>query len=152
MLSDGDQIRNLLGSYCRLIDAGDFDGVGGLFADADLCTEDGTVIASGARAAADLYAGTTRRHHDGTPLTQHLVANTVLETITPDSIRATSTYVVFQVTDTLPLQPIVTGTYVDTFVRTARAWRFAERRFTLGRLGDLSQHLISPTPTTEEAS
>lgn len=150
MLSDGDQIRNLLGSYCRLIDAGDFDGLGRLFAEAILCTEDGTVIAAGARGAADLYAAMTQRH-GVTPLTQHVVANTVLEPLTPESLRATSTYVVFQATDTLPLQPIVTGTYVDTFARTDDGWRFAERRFGLGRLGDLSQHLIAPPPPTEEA-
>lgn len=150
MLSDGDEIRNLLGTYCRLIDAGDFDGVGRLFAGATLCTEDGTVIAAGAHQVADLYAGMTRRHEDGTPLTQHIVANTILEPIASDSIRATSNYVVFQVTETLPLQPIVTGTYVDTFVRSDGTWRFAERRFTLGRLGDLSQHLIPSTPRPEE--
>ncbi|GAC1387329.1 MAG: nuclear transport factor 2 family protein [Marmoricola sp.] len=150
MLSDGDQIRNLLGSYCRLIDAGDFEGLGRLFAEAILCTEDGTVIAAGARGAADLYAAMTQRH-GGTPLTQHVVANTVLEPLTPESLRATSTYVVFQATDTLPLQPIVTGTYVDTFARTDDGWRFAERRFGLGRLGDLSQHLIAPPAPTEEA-
>lgn len=151
MLSDGDHIRNLLGTYCRLIDAGDFDGVGRLFADATLCTEDGTVVAAGAEEIAALYAATTRRHDDGTPLTQHVVSNTVLEPLTHASIRATSAYVVFQATATLPLQPIATGNYVDTFARTDEGWRFAERRFTLGKLGDLSQHLTTPLQGLEEA-
>jgi len=151
MLSDGDHIRNLLGTYTRLIDAGDFDGVGRLFADATLCTEDGTVVATGATEIARLYAGTTRRHEDGTPLTQHVVANTVLEPITAEAIRATSNYVVFQVTPTLPFQPIAAGSYIDTFVRTESAWRFAERRFTLGRTGDLSQHLATSLHNLEES-
>lgn len=150
MLSDGDHIRNLLGSYCRLIDAGDFEAVGELFAEGRLCAEDGTVFATGVREVAGIYAAMTRRHEDGTPLTQHIVANTILDPITTDEIRATSNYVVFQVTATLPLQPIVTGTYVDTFVRAGAGWRFAERRITLGRLGNLTEHLLQPT--AEEAS
>jgi len=151
MLSDGDQIRNLLGTYCRLIDAGDFDSVGRLFADATLCTEDGAVIATGAQEVAALYAAMTRRHEDGTPLTQHVVANTVLEQLTHDTIRASSNYVVFQATASLPLQPIATGKYVDTFVQGDAGWRFAERRFTLGRLGDMSQHLSTSLEGLEEA-
>jgi hypothetical protein len=143
MLSDGDQIRNLLGTYCRLIDAGDFEGVGRLFAGATVCTEDGTVVAAGADQVARLYAGSTLRHDDGTPLTQHVVANTVLEPITDDTVRAISAYVVLQATATLPLQPIATGRYVDTFVRDHEGWRYAERRFTLRQAGDLTQHLGS---------
>ncbi|MCL2543199.1 MAG: nuclear transport factor 2 family protein [Nocardioidaceae bacterium] len=143
MLSDGDLIRNLLGLYCRLIDAGDFAAVGRLFAAATVCTEDGSVVAAGADQVARLYADTTRRHADGTPMTQHVVANTVLEPLDEDTIRALSSYVVLQATDSLPLQPIVTGSYVDTFARTDGpvGWRFAERRITMGRAGDLSQHL-----------
>lgn len=150
MLSDGDHIRSLLGTYCRLIDAGDFDGVGRLFAEATLCTEDGTVVASGAEEIARLYAATTKRHDDGTPLTQHVVANTVLEQLTHDTVLATSNYVVFQATDSLPLQPIATGSYIDTFAHADEGWRFAERRFTLGRLGDLSQHLTTSLQGPEE--
>ena len=148
MLSDGDQIRNLLGTYCRLIDAGDFDGVGQMFAAATLRAQDGTVVATGAQEAAQLYAGMTRRHADGTPLTQHLVANTVLEQL-DDGIRATSNYVVFQAADALPLQPIVTGGYVDTFERSNGVWRFVDRQFSVGRIGDLSQHLTQAPRGTE---
>lgn len=143
MLTDGDVIRNLLGTYCRLIDAGDFDAVGRLFADARLCDEEGTVLATGADEAAALYRSITRAYDDGTPLTQHVVANTVLEEADDDTLRATSSYVVLQATPDLPLQPIVTGTYVDTFTRAAGPdrWRFGERRFGIRRAGDLSHHL-----------
>lgn len=146
MLSDGDHIRNLLGAYCRLIDAGDFDGVGRLFSGATLCDEEGRVLAAGAEQVARLYAGMTRRHDDGTPMTQHVVANTVLEPVDEDTVRATSAYVVLQATASLPLQPIITGTYLDTFARTSghEGWRFVERRFGVGRAGDLSQHLAAP--------
>jgi hypothetical protein len=142
-LTAGDRIRNLLGTYCRLIDAGDFAGVGRLMAHARLCTEDGTTVATGADEVAALYAGLVRLHDDGTPGTQHLVVNTVLDDPDQDgTVVARSTYVVLQATATLPLQPIVTGWYVDTFVEdVSEGWRFGERRFGIGRAGDTSQHL-----------
>ena len=55
MLSDGDLVRNLLGRYCERIDAGDFAGIGALFADGHLATEDGTVLATGPEAVAAFY-------------------------------------------------------------------------------------------------
>ena len=95
-LTDGDHIRGLLGTYCQLIDAGDFAGIGQLMADAVLMTDDGTAIATGADEVAALYAGLVRLHDDGTPGTQHVVANTVLEELDGGAIRARSAYLVFQ--------------------------------------------------------
>jgi hypothetical protein len=146
-LTDGDRIRGLLATYCRLIDAGDFAGVGALMADAVLKTADGTTIATGAAEVERLYAGLVRLHEDGTPGTQHVVANTAFDEQAPDgTVVATSTYLVFQALPDVPLQPIVTGTYVDTFVAGDSAdpgggWRFAERRFGIGRSGHLEHHL-----------
>jgi hypothetical protein len=143
VLTDGDRIRGLLATYCRLVDAGDFVGVGALMADAVLCTEDGTPIATGADQVERLYAGLVKLHEDGTPGTQHVVANTAFGEPAPDgSVTATSTYVVLQAVADVPLQPIVTGTYVDTFVPDGSGgWRFGERRFGIGRSGVLDHHL-----------
>ncbi|WP_332642795.1 nuclear transport factor 2 family protein [Aeromicrobium sp.] len=141
-LSDGDHIRGLLGTYCRLIDAGDFAGIGQLMADAVLMTEDGTVVATGADEVANLYSGIVAVHEDGTPGTQHVVVNTTLEEIDGGAIRARSAYVVFQAVPDLPLQPVVTGSYVDTFeTGSTGTWRFVERRFGIGRSGNLTHHL-----------
>jgi hypothetical protein len=141
-LTDGDRIRGLLGTYCRLIDAGDFAGVGRLMADAVLMTDDGTVVATGAEEVTRLYAGLVTTHDDGTPGTQHVVANTVLEELDSGAIRARSAYLVFQALPQLPLQPILTGSYVDTFDTDADgSWRFRERRFGIGRSGTLDHHL-----------
>ncbi len=143
-LTDGDRIRGLLGTYCRLIDAGDFAGVGALMADAVLRSEDGTVLATGAAEVERLYAGLVRLHEDGTPGTQHVVANTTFDEPAADgSVVATSTYLVLQAVAGVPLQPIITGTYVDTFApdATGPAWHFVERRFGIGRSGVLDHHL-----------
>jgi hypothetical protein len=141
-LTDGDHIRGLLARYCHLIDAGDFAGVGRLMARATLCTEDGSRLAAGADEVAGLYAGLVKLHDDGTPGTQHVVANTVFDQPEEDgSVRVTSTYLVLQATATVPLQPIMTGTYVDTFASDEDGWHFTERRFGVGRSGLLDQHL-----------
>lgn len=143
-LTDGDRIRGLLGTYCRLIDAGDFEGVGELMARATLADEQGHVIATGPVEIAHLYATTTRRHDDGTPGTQHVVANTTFDEPAADgTVTATSAFVVLQALPDLPLQPVVTGEYVDTFARDENGtWYFTERRFRIGRSGDLSHHLL----------
>ena len=121
---------------------GDFSGLGQLMADAVLMTLDGTVIATGAAEVAALYSAIVTLHDDGTPGTQHVVANTSLEEIDGGAIRARSSYIVFQAVPALPLQPVITGSYVDTFTPDASgAWRFTERRFGIGRSGDLSHHL-----------
>jgi hypothetical protein len=141
-LTDGDHVRGLLGRYCQLIDAGDFAGVGDLMAAAVLCAEDGTPIATGATEVEKLYAGLVTIHGDGTPGTQHVVTTTVLEDGPDGGIVAQSAYVVLQAVPELPLQPIVTGTYLDTFDQGPDGrWRFRERRFGIGRSGLLDHHL-----------
>jgi len=152
VLTDGDRIRGLLGTYCRLIDAGDFAAVGELFAHATLRDESGAVVATGAAEVTALYAATTRLHDDGTPGTQHVIANTVLaEGSGPDEAVATSAYVVLQATPDLPLQPVITGGYVVTFALVDGEWRFTDRQFSIGRTGDLSHHLtFDPTPGAAE--
>lgn len=142
-LTDGDRIRGLLGTYCRLVDTADFAGVGALMEAAVLRGEDGTVMAAGAEEVTAMYTRLVRVHEDGTPGTQHVVANTVFEEPHADgSVRATSTYLVFQAIPSLALQPIITGTYVDTFVQDGGTWRFGERRFSINQAGLLEQHLL----------
>ena len=135
MLSDGDHIRNLLGRYCELIDAGDFAAVGALFADGCLADEHGTELARGADAVAAFYASIVQLR-DGSPGTKHLVLDTVLEEEGDGAVAARSSYVVLQ-----DLEPIIAGRYVDRFVRDGAGWRFAERRFAVDQAGDLSRHL-----------
>ena len=134
MLSDGDLIRNLLGTYCERVDTADWDGVGELFIDGSLAAADGTVLASGAAAVADFYRQTVKLH-EGSPRTKHIVTNTVLD-IDQKRASARSSYVVLQ-----ELQVIVAGRYVDTFERAGERWLWRERRFDIDQLGDVGQHL-----------
>ena len=141
MLTDGDQVRNLLGRYCERLDLGDYDGVGELFAEGRLATDDGTVLATGAGEVAEFYRRGTKLHGD-TPRTKHLVIDTVLEPAGPASMVARSSYLVLQAVDgELALQPIIAGRYVDTFDNTGQGWVWSERRFTVDLMGDLSHHL-----------
>ncbi len=118
-VTDGDRIRNLLGRYCDLMDAGDWPSVGVLFAHARLADEHGAELAAGAQAITAFYAAGTRLH-DGSPRTKHLVTNTVLDAPAADgTVTARSSYLVLQATDDLPLQPIITGRYVDRFASSA---------------------------------
>lgn len=146
-MTDGDRIRNLLARYCDLVDAGDWPGVGALFARGRLADEHGVELAAGAEAVAAFYARGTRLH-DGSPRTKHLVTNVALDAPSGDgTVTARSSYVVLQAVEGLALQPIVTGRYVDLFASgpadggSSAGWHFVERRFAVDLVGDLSHHL-----------
>jgi len=131
----------LLARYAELIDAGDFDGVGELLADATLEDADGNEIATGSAAVAALFAATTRRHDDGTPLTAHVITNVIVDALAPDVLELRSRFTVFQATGRVALQPIVVGRYVDRVERRSGAWRFVRRRMIPERWGDVGDHL-----------
>jgi hypothetical protein len=137
----GDDLRNLLALYCERIDAGDFQGVGELFEHGVLTEPGGTELARGSEAVATFYAAGTLLH-DGSPCTKHLVTNVVLDVDEAAGTAAVrSSYLVLQQVGAGPLQPIITGHYHDTFECHDGGWRFAERRFFVDLVGDLSQHL-----------
>ena len=79
---------------------------------------------------------------DGTPKTKHITSNAIIE-VDEEAGTATcrSYYTVLQATDDLPLQPIVTGRYHDTFHRVAGEWWFDTRVMFIDQTGDLSHHL-----------
>jgi 3-phenylpropionate/cinnamic acid dioxygenase small subunit len=137
-------IRNLLGRYCALMDAAEWAAVGELFAEAALIGPTGRPIAEGAAAVTALYERGTQLHN-GSPATRHITANPVIE-VDGDTATAQSSYVVFQAVDGMPLQPIITGRYEDTFRYADAQWRFARRQFFVDHVGDLSHHLTYEVP------
>jgi 3-phenylpropionate/cinnamic acid dioxygenase small subunit len=135
-------ITELLYRYAELIDAGDFDGVGRLLARATFGGS-GPQGASGAENIAKLFGATTRRYpgHGNTPRTRHLVLNPIVD-VTDNTATARSTFCVIQNTETVPLQPIVVGRYLDTFSCDDAGWYFTSRRVDVEMIGDISAHLM----------
>lgn len=134
-----EEIRNLLGTYCERIDAGDFAALGELFADGALLDEHGAEIARGADQVAALYTRITRLY-DGSPRTRHMVAAPVIE-LDGDTATCRSSYVVFQRLPNGRVETIAGGRYRDTFAWTYGAWHFTSRTFFLDQIGDMSHHL-----------
>jgi 3-phenylpropionate/cinnamic acid dioxygenase small subunit len=134
-------IRNLLGTYCEVMDAGDWDGLGALFAHATFKDEHGAEVTSGARGVAKLY-GVMVQLHEGSPRTRHLVSGPVIEV---DGGRAAcrSSFLVVQQVGDGPLQPVAAGRYRDTFAVVDGSWCFIERQFFLEQRGDMSNHLVN---------
>jgi hypothetical protein len=145
-VSDEDEIRNLLGTYCEVMDAADWVALGALFADGELAADNGTVVAAGADAVQRMYERGTKLY-DESPRTRHITANSIIE-VDGDRAAARSSYVVFQQTQGIDLQPIITGRYRDEFVRGEAGWRFARRTFFVDHVGDLSHHLTYEVPRT----
>jgi 3-phenylpropionate/cinnamic acid dioxygenase small subunit len=136
-------IENLLYRYAELIDAGDYEGIGELFAHGSIADEAGNPMATGAEAVAKLYHATTRKYDDGTPRTQHILTNPLVEFGADGSTaECRSRFTVLQQTDLLPLQPIISGAYVDHFEKVDGTWRYTEKRMCMRLFGDLSQHLL----------
>ena len=140
MSDDRAAITELLYRYAELIDAGDFDGLGALLAEAEFGGPR-TPRARGAAQIAALFATTTRRFADGTTKTRHLVLNPIVE-IGGDTARARSTFCVVQATDRVALQPIVVGRYFDRFARSRAGWHFTERIAEVEMLGEVDDHLL----------
>jgi hypothetical protein len=145
----GAGIGMLLARYAELIDDGDFAGVGELLGGCVVTMEDGTVVATGAGAITRLYEQTTRRYADGTPRTQHVITNLIVERAStsgadrPPRWRARSCFTVLQATDDLALTPIITGRYRDLVEeRDDGTWAFVERCMVPLLSGNLDQHLL----------
>jgi len=143
------QIQNLVHRYAELIDLGDFDALGHLLGDAEVGSGEHPGSLTGHHAVVAMFTSTTRRYPDGTPRTKHVTTNLIIE-IDDDAGSAScrSYFTVLQATALLSLQPIVAGRYHDRFVTDGTTWRFAERRFFLDLVGDVSQHQLIPLPPT----
>lgn len=140
-------ILRLLYLYAERVDAGDFDGIADLFAEAELYAGQPMQVFRGHAAITGLYRRSTRCHADGTPRTRHLVCNPVID-LDDNGLGAScrSTFVVLQATPELPLQAIIAGRYHDRFACTEGRWHFTRREMHPELAGNLSQHLLIPLP------
>jgi len=144
--SDYFEIQNLLHLYSEAVDRGAFDEVGEMFEHADVYFpgDDEPAVRAGTRDFGKHLTKWTRRFPEtgGTPRTRHLCTNLIIDFDDDTHARTRTYFVVFQGTDELPLQPIITGSYHDRFAKVDGAWRFTERRELVGETGDLSAHLL----------
>lgn len=146
-MSSETAICNLLYRYAELMDAGRFEEITTeLFAHTKFIVGPEGTPALDADTMLDVFRKTTIRYEGGSLQTKHLVTNPILEI---DEAAGTavcrSYYTVFQQTDTLALQPVVSGRYHDRFERVDGKWRFAERDYSkVDLIGDTSQHLTYP--------
>jgi ketosteroid isomerase-like protein len=139
------EITHLVYRYAELVDAGDFDGVADLLAAAELTAEGTDLVRRGRDEILALYAGTTRRHADGTPLTKHVTTNLIVDVDEAGATAAARSYftVLQAVPGALDLQPVVAGRYRDAFSRAGDGpWRFTSRHMIVDLVGDVSQHLL----------
>lgn len=133
-------IQNLLHSYPFLLDSGNFEGLGQLFAQ--------TRIYSGGQIIADrspeqviaAFRDWLYTYEDGSPRTRHCIANVIIEPKSATRAVVKSYVMVFQQTAELPLQPIIGGDYRDTMEKIDGNWRFVERHIGNDLVGNLSAH------------
>jgi 3-phenylpropionate/cinnamic acid dioxygenase small subunit len=143
-------IEDLLHHYADLVDAGDFAGIGQLFARGQVMVPALPQPVHGVAEIQRMYETSTRRYPCGTPRTQHVVSN-IRITIDTDGCGASSLsrFTVFQALEDFPLQAIITGRYEDRFLRDNEGWYFSQRRVLPELIGDLSRHLLIEMPRPE---
>lgn len=149
MNCDACDIKNLIYRYADYIDRGQLKAVARLFERGRLIAVDGAGDEQelvGVEAIAAMYAAFTRLYEDdGTPHTQHLTSNVIVEVEEGGQRAAASCYaVVFQALEDFPLQPIIGVRYQDVFEKAGEQWYFASRRIETRLTGDLGQHLLKP--------
>ena len=135
--TDRNRIEDLIYEYARRVDAGDFAGVGVLFAHGTFRAGEGTFRGD---EVADVLAAMVIVGADGTPGTKHVVTNVTVR-VEGDTARVDSYFTVLQTASGPALQPIVAGRYEDSFERDGERWRFADRVVHTELVGDVSRHL-----------
>ncbi len=141
MTSDEQAIRNLLFTYAERIDRGDLDGMARLFEHAAYRAGDQAPITDW-KQVAQLNKSLVKLYDDGTPKTQHVTTNVLIELDAGGAAAsARSRFTVLQGAPGTPVQVIVAGRYHDRFEKSAGAWRFSARHILMDLIGDLTHHL-----------
>jgi len=131
MLSDELEIINLCHAYAERLDAGDHQGVGGLFEHGRVRLfvrgEPDGAPRVGAESVKAFYDATGRLENGG-PWTRHAITNVILA-IGDDGLSATtrSYFLVLSQAPEAPLQLVASGRYFDTYGKIDGAWRFVEK-------------------------
>ena len=148
-ISSEREIENLIAQYTHLLDNGNFAGVGALFAHGRIGSlgeyTDGAAIEAMLKSNLQIYP-------NGTPQTAHVTTNTVIHISDDESLATAKSYLIIYQQDverSFPLQPVMTGTYDDIFIRLDGQWHFKERSLSMGFAGDLSHHANPNGPSAK---
>jgi hypothetical protein len=145
METSREDIVQLIYSYAERIDAGDYEGIGDLFAHATITAEGSDLHVQGPEAVLAMYTASTRKYPDtGTPKTKHVMTNIIVEVDeAADTAASRSYFTVLQaVKGDFALQPVIAGRYRNTYERVGGVWRFASIHMMVELIGDLSRHLL----------
>jgi 3-phenylpropionate/cinnamic acid dioxygenase small subunit len=141
--ADAREIENLIVRYAELVDDGDFAGVGDLLAHTTYRGSGAPLV--GRDEIERWFRETVIVYPDGTPRTQHVTTNIVIEPVEDrDDVASARSYVtVLQAAPGDVPQVIAAGRYRDRFELAEGQWRFTERVVEIRLVGDLSKHLRS---------
>lgn len=110
----------------------------------------GDAIVEGRDGIAHFLRTNLQYHVDDTPRTWHSVSNVIIDVESATAASSICYFTVHQELPGLPLQPIVTGRYIDSFERHDDTWRFATREVEGRLFGDVSKHVAAPAEATVE--
>ncbi|WP_223521616.1 nuclear transport factor 2 family protein [Pseudomonas sp. GL-B-19] len=144
MSTNAVHICNLLYRYAECLDGGQLVEAAELFRHARIKVQNQEIFLDHA-ALLGIWQQRIKIYPCGTPRTRHLISNPIIDiNETAGTATVRSCYTVLQATDTLPLQPIAAGRYVDEFERVDGVWRFSFRDYShLDMIGDLRWHLLA---------
>jgi len=142
------EVRQLLAAYAHNLDYGRVDANAELLAAAKFNIA-GTIV-EGYDGIAEFLRTNLQYHADDTPRTWHSVSNVLIDVESTTAASSICYFTVHQELPGLPLQPIVTGRYIDAFELHDGAWRFKSREVEPRLVGDLSKHVAALAETAAE--
>ena len=140
-------VRRLLATYAHNLDYGLVDANAELLAHASFKV--GDTVVEGRDAIAHFLRTNLQYHVDDTPRTWHSVSNAIVEVTSETAANSICYFTVHQELPGLPLQPIVTGRYIDSFESSDGVWRFSSREVEPRLFGDISKHVAVPAEASE---
>jgi 3-phenylpropionate/cinnamic acid dioxygenase small subunit len=142
------EVRRLLATYAHNLDYGLVDTNADLLAHAKFKV--GDAVVEGRDGIAHFLKMNLQYHVDDTPRTWHSVSNVIVDVVSATAATSICYFTVHQELPGLPLQPIVTGRYIDSFERHDGTWRFASREVEGRLFGDVSKHVAAPAEAVTE--
>lgn len=142
-------IQNQLNRYFQYVDAGDFERCGELFTHADLIyTQSGQTYSKDPAGITQQMRSFVKLYGEAqTPLTRHHSGNIIIEPDGENRAKTSCSAIIFQSTETLPLQAIAEASYYDRFEKRKQGWVFTERNMSLNFMGDMAHHLLRKVST-----